>query len=484
MRVSALLDEATLTAGPDPAVTGLTADSRKVRPGCLFAALPGAKHDGRRFIADAVRAGAVAVLGPIGTTVPEGIACIEARNPRRALAIAAARFYAKQPDHIVAVTGTSGKTSTVSFAQQLWTILGERAASLGTLGLVAPGLARGGSLTTADPVALHDDLAQLAADGVTHLAMEASSHGLDQYRLDGVRLRAAAFTSFSHEHLDYHHTMPAYLAAKLRLFEELLPAGATAVLNADMDEFADIAARCKRHGLTVIEFGELAVQLRLMHCEPKHDGQIMIVSAAGHTKNYDLNLVGRFQAMNVLAAAALVVACGAPLDRALAATTQLRGVPGRLEHVATRANGAAIFVDYAHKPQALEAVLDALRAHARCNLVCVFGCGGDRDAAKRPMMGEIATRLADRVIVTDDNPRGEDPGFIRRSILVKAPGATEIAGRREAIFRAVADLEAGDVLIIAGKGHEQGQIVGGVVHPFDDAQVARDAVAAADGARA
>lgn len=484
MRVSALLDDAMLTAGPDVAVTGLTADSRKVRPGDMFAALPGAKHDGRRFIADAVRAGAVAVLGPIGTTAPDGIACIEARNPRRALAIAAARFYGKQPDNVVAVTGTNGKTSTVSFTQQLWTILGRQAASLGTLGLVVPGRTRSGSLTTADPVALHDDLAHLAQDGVTHLAMEASSHGLDQFRLDGVRLRAGAFTSFSHEHLDYHHTMAAYLAAKLRLFEELLPAGATAVLNADMDEFADIATRCKRRGLVVIEFGELAVQLRLMHCEPKAEGQIMIVSAAGRTDNYELRLVGRFQAMNVLAAVALVVACGAPLDRTLAATTELRGVPGRLEHVATRANGAAIYVDYAHKPQALETVLDALRPHARRRLVCVFGCGGDRDAAKRPMMGEIATRLADRVIVTDDNPRSEDPAFIRRSILVKAPGATEIAGRRDAIFHAVAELEAGDVLVIAGKGHEQGQIVGDTVHPFDDATVAREAAAVADGARA
>jgi UDP-N-acetylmuramoyl-L-alanyl-D-glutamate--2,6-diaminopimelate ligase len=484
MQVSALLDDATLSAGPDVAVTGLTADSRKVRPGDVFAALPGARHDGRRFIADAVRAGAVAVLGPVGTTAPSGVACIEARNPRRAFAVAASRFFARQPDTVVAVTGTSGKTSTVSFAQQLWTLLGERAASLGTLGLVTPERTRSGALTTADPATLHADLAQLAADGVTHLAMEASSHGLAQYRLDGVRLRAAAFTSFGHEHLDYHHTMAAYLAAKLRLFDELLPEGATAVLNADMDEFAEVAAHCKRRGLPIIEFGELAVQLRLMHCEPKQDGQIMIVSAAGRTENHDLKLVGRFQAMNVLAAVALVTACGVPLDRALAATARLRGVPGRLEHVATRANGAAIYVDYAHKPQALETVLDALRPHTRARLVCVFGCGGDRDAAKRPMMGEIATRLADRVIVTDDNPRSEDPAFIRRSILVKAPRAREIAGRREAIFQAVAALETGDVLVVAGKGHEQGQIVGDTVHPFDDATVAREAVAAADRGRA
>lgn len=481
MRVSSVIRDATLT-GPDAEIVGMTADSRAVRPGYLFAALPGTKVDGRQFVDEAVAAGASAVLGPRGLSVPGHVARIEADNPRRALALAASRFFGRQPEVVAAITGTNGKTSVASFTRQIWTLLGRPAASLGTLGLVAPGRERPGSLTTPDPIALHDDLAQLARDGIEHLAIEASSHGLDQYRLDGIALRAAAFTNLSHEHLDYHATMGAYRAAKARLFAELLPAGAAAVLNADSPEFAHFAAIARARDQRVIDFGRTARVLRLAAVAPHGHGQTLSLSIEGRSVTVELNLVADFQAMNVLAALGLVVGCGAAWDDALAMVPRLRGVRGRIELVASRRNGAAVYVDYAHKPLALETVLAALRPHARGRLVVVFGCGGDRDTAKRPMMGAIAAKLADRVIVTDDNPRSEEPAAIRRAILAAAPGAREIGGRGQAIAAAVAELCDGDVLVIAGKGHEQGQIVGATVHPFDDATVARNAVDAADGA--
>ena len=483
MRVSSVIREA-VRSGPDAEIVGMTADSRRVRPGYLFAALPGTKTDGSRFVEDAVAAGAVAVLGARGIAVPEGIACIEADNPRRALALAAARFYGRQPRVVAAVTGTNGKTSVASFVRQIWSLLGERAASLGTLGLVAPGRERPGALTTPDPIALHEDLAQLADEAVDHLAIEASSHGLDQFRLDGIALRAAAFTNLTHEHLDYHQTMDAYRAAKSRLFAELMPDDGVAVLNADSPEFHHFTAIAARRGLRVIDFGRAARTIRLVEATLHGHGQTLTLAIDGRAATVELNLVADFQAMNVLAALGLVVACGATWDAALATLPSLQGVRGRIELVASRRNGAAVYVDYAHKPFALETVLTALRPHAHRHLVVVFGCGGDRDTAKRPMMGAIAARLADRVYVTDDNPRSEDPAAIRRAILAAAPGAIEIAGRGQAIAAAVAELRAGDVLVIAGKGHEQGQIVGSIVHPFDDAGVARNAVAAADGAEA
>ncbi len=467
--------------GADPEIAGLTADSRAVRAGYLFAALPGTRHDGSAFIPEAVRCGAVAVLGRQGVDAPANVVRLESDNPRRSLALLAARFYGRQPRTIAAVTGTNGKTSVAAFTRQLWLLLGHPAASLGTLGLIAPHETRAGALTTADPVALHKDLADLASAGVDHLAMEASSHGLDQFRLDGVRVAAAAFTNLTRDHLDYHGSMAAYEAAKQRLFTEVMPQGGVAVLNADIPEFDRLAALCRRRGHRVVSYGCKGHDIRLDRLEPLPDGQRLAVTVDGRPAKIMLPLVAAFQAMNALAALGLVIGCGADVEAAIEALARLDGVPGRMQRAAVRRNGAAVYVDYAHTPDALETVLTSLRPHALRQLVVLFGCGGDRDAGKRPIMGEIAQRLADRVIVTDDNPRSEDPAAIRRQILAACPQAQEIGSRRTAIFKATASLDAGDVLVLAGKGHERGQIVGSTVHPFDDAAVAREAVIAADG---
>jgi UDP-N-acetylmuramoyl-L-alanyl-D-glutamate--2,6-diaminopimelate ligase len=471
-----------------PEILGLTADSRAVRPGFLFAALRGKHGDGRAFIGEALSKGAVAVLtdlreplpapvAPDGTPVP----VIADANPRRRLALLAARFHGAQPATVVAVTGTSGKTSTVAFARQIWTALGVKAASMGTLGIVAPGLERKGALTTPDPVALHADLAALKRLGIEHLAIEASSHGLDQYRLDGIDVAAAGFTNLSRDHLDYHRDMESYLAAKLRLFDQVMPAGRAAVLNADVPEFEVLSAvaRGRRHRL--IAYGRKGADLRLESLRQDPAGIDLTVSAFGAPVSVRLPLAGAFQAHNALCAAGLVIACGAAPGRAIAALEKLAVVPGRIEHVATHPSGAPVYVDYAHKPDALRAVLETLRPLARRRLVVVFGAGGDRDQGKRPQMGAIACGLADRVIVTDDNPRSEDPAAIRRAILAGCPAGAavaEIGDRARAIAAAIADLAAGDVLVIAGKGHEQGQTVGDRVLPFNDAEEARAAVAA------
>jgi len=480
---ASLLTDAELSLRPgsgDPELVALTADSRSVRPGALFAALPGGKADGSDFVAEAIARGAVAVLGPRGLKVPLGIAVLEAENPRRAIALAAARFHARQPETICAVTGTSGKTSVVAFACQIWTTLGRSAASIGTLGIVAPHAARTMALTTPDPISLHANLAVLADTGITNLAIEASSHGLDQFRLDGVVLKAAAFTNLSRDHLDYHSTMEAYLAAKLRLFDTLLPSGGAAIINADSPHADAIAAIARARRLQYIGYGRTAREIRLIDQKLEIDGQTIEIEAFGRRSTLRLPLAGAFQAMNALAALGLTVGSGSEAPWAIQALAQLTGVPGRLERAATRTNGATIYVDYAHKPDALETVLGALRAHTQRELVVVFGCGGDRDRGKRPIMGEIAARLADRSYVTDDNPRSEDPAAIRSQILAHCPGAIEVASRREAIFLATAALRPGDVLVIAGKGHERGQIVGSVTHPFIDVHVARAAVRAAD----
>jgi len=469
----------------DREIRGLTADSRAVERGFLFAALPGSRHDGRAFIAEAVARGAVAVLAPQGTALPEGAgaaALVSDDSPRRRLALMAARFYEVQPRSIAAVTGTNGKTSVASFTRQIWQRLGYRAASLGTLGLVPARPDAPKSLTTPDPVELHRCLAALARDGIDHLAMEASSHGLDQHRLDGVRVTAAAFTNVTRDHLDYHGSMAAYLAAKRRLFAELLAADGTAVLNADDPAAAALAEACAARGLRVMTYGSRGRELRLLRQEPTQDGQRLTLEIDGRRHEVSLLLAGTFQAANVLAALGLVLATGAQtpgtLDHALDVLGGLEGVPGRLESVGRTPRGAEVYVDYAHTPDALQTVLQALRPHTAGRLHVVVGCGGDRDPGKRPMMGEIAARLADAVIVTDDNPRSEDPAAIRRAILAAAPQAEEIGDRGEAIARAVATLSAGDVLVIAGKGHESGQIVGDGVLPFDDRDVARRAIAA------
>jgi UDP-N-acetylmuramoyl-L-alanyl-D-glutamate--2,6-diaminopimelate ligase len=456
-------------------IADLAEDSRAVTPGTLFAALPGSKDDGTRFIAQAVAAGAVAVLAPSGTRAP--VPVIEAAEPRAVLAKLAARFFADQPERIVAVTGTNGKTSVASFARQIFAALGHRAASLGTLGLEAPGLVPVPSLTTPDAITLHRMLAKLSHDGITHLAIEASSHGIAQHRLDGVTLAAAGFTNLTRDHLDYHGSMAAYRAAKTELFDRLLPAGATAVLNDAAPDSVELAAIAQHRGHRLITYGTDRADLALLDRRPRATGQVLSLRLFGAPHEIDLPLAGAFQASNALCALGLAFGAGADLDPALAALAGFAGVRGRLERVGATSDGAPVFVDYAHTPDALETVLMALRPHAKDRLIVVFGCGGDRDPGKRPLMGEIARRLADRAIVTDDNPRTEDAATIRRAVLAGCVGCIEIGDRAEAIRSAVRDLAGGDVLVIAGKGHEQGQIVGSEIRPFDDAEIARAALA-------
>ena len=471
MKLADLVSDATPIdarhAGLD--VTGVSADSRKIRRGDLFVAVNGAKADGLRFVADAVAAGAVAVLAERApdTPLPEGVPLVRVTDSRRALALAAARLFPRQPAIIVAVTGTSGKTSVAAFVRQIWARLGRRAASIGTLGVAGPGVDSYGSLTTPDPVELHRTLERLAAAGITHAAIEASSHGLDQRRLDGVRLAAGAFTNLSRDHLDYHRDLDAYFGAKLRLFETLLPPGGGAVVDADHEHAQAVLIAAQTRGLRVLTVGRRGEDIRLVEAGIDGFAQNLVVQHAGKTFRIRLPLVGEFQIENALVAAGLLVAAGEEAPPVFAALEGLEGAKGRLELVG-RKDGAPIFVDYAHKPDALAKALEALRPYVKHRLVLVFGAGGDRDQGKRPLMGAIAAAQADRVIVTDDNPRSEDPAAIRAAILAAAPGAAEIGDRREAIRRAIAEMKPGDVLLIAGKGHESGQIVGDRVLPFTD----------------
>jgi UDP-N-acetylmuramoyl-L-alanyl-D-glutamate--2,6-diaminopimelate ligase len=457
-------------------IAGVTADSRCVAPGYLFAALPGRHSDGRSFIAEAVSRGAAAVLAPPGTPWPPDAPrrpLLEDPEPRRCLAQLAAALADGQPRVVAAVTGTNGKTSTVEFLRQIWTAGGRAAASLGTLGLIAPGFDPGPGLTTPDPVSLAETLARLARAGIQHAAIEASSHGLDQFRLDGVRLAAAAFTNLTRDHLDYHGTEDAYRAAKLRLFGELLPEGAPAVVASELDaaSLAALAAVARRRRLDLRSVGATGTAIRLMAAIPRPDGQVLSIVADGVRREIALPLPGRFQADNALLAAALAAALGShdALDRLAA----LQGVRGRLELAARLANGAAVYVDYAHTPDALERLLTALRPHTAGRLHVVFGAGGDRDRGKRPLMGAACARFADVAIVTDDNPRSEDPAAIRAAVLAACPGGREIGDRRRAIAEALTGLGSGDVLVVAGKGHEQGQTIGEAVIPFDDVSVVR-----------
>ncbi len=476
MRLSDLLGEGKNTAE----ISGLTSDSREVGPGFLFAALPGVKADGRQFIDSAIQKGANAVLAPKGTKVPEGITLIEDNNPRQRFAQLAARFYERQPDTLVAVTGTNGKTSTVNFCRQIWKAMGLSSASIGTLGVMSDAVTRPGSLTTPDPVTLHHDLAELESSGVTHLAVEASSHGLEQFRLDGVRVKAAAFSNLTRDHLDYHKTMENYLAAKMRLFTELLEPGAPAVINADIPEFEQIAQACKKAGHPVLSFGAKGKDIVLKDRKAMPTRQYLSLQVRGKKYDVELPLAGEYQVFNALCALGLVIAHKPDdhvfIERAVRALEKLEGVRGRLELAAHTASGAAIYVDYAHSPDGIENVLKSLRPHTEGKLHIVFGCGGDRDRGKRPEMAKIAGALADRVIVTDDNPRTEDPTAIRKEVMAGCPSATEIADRAEAIRAAIKGLQKGDVLVIAGKGHEQGQIVGKETKPFDDVTEAKKAV--------
>lgn len=454
--------------GLDPAITGITADSRRVVPGFIFAALAGSRTDGSRFVAEAVAKGAAAVLAAPGVAldVPGNVAVLRAAEPRRALALMAARFYPRQPSTIVAITGTNGKTSIAEFTRQIFAACGRKAASLGTIGVVKPGAAVYGSLTTPDPVTLHRTLQELADEDITHVALEASSHGLDQFRLDGVRLTAGAFNNLGRDHLDYHPTMEAYLAAKLRLWTLLEP-GSPAVINADGPAAAQAIAAARLRGLRVITTGGGRTDVELVEADRDGFGQMLEIGYAARRWVVRLPLIGTYQAGNALVAAALAIACGEAPDRAIVAISQLNGVPGRLEVVAEARGGIAV-VDYAHKPEALEAALSALRPFATSKLICIVGCGGDRDRGKRPIMGRIAAERADVGIITDDNPRSEDPASIRAAMLAGAPGAREIGDRAEAIREGVRLLGPGDVLLVAGKGHETGQIVGDKVHPFSD----------------
>jgi UDP-N-acetylmuramoyl-L-alanyl-D-glutamate--2,6-diaminopimelate ligase len=464
----------------DPSISGVTADSRKVKPGFLFAALPGSNADGAAFAAKAVEAGAAAVISAkdLGLSVPT----IVTPDPRRAYALAAAAFWAAQPQVCVAVTGTNGKTSVANFCRQMFRSAGRASASMGTLGVLAsfpdgrdeqltpPGL------TTPDAADVAELLARLAGMGVTHFAMEASSHGVDQRRLDGVQLQAAGFLNLTQDHLDYHGTMEAYRAAKLRLFETLLPRGGAAVLNADSEAYASFAAAAVSAGQTVLSVGERGQRLRLVERTLLPEGQRLKVEAEGRLFDIRLPLAGGFQASNALVAAGLCRAAGLALDEVFAGLEQLQGAPGRMQRVGTGPRGGDAYVDYAHTPDGLETVLKALRPHVRGKLIVVFGAGGDRDRGKRPIMGRIAAELADVAIVTDDNPRSEDPAAIRAEVLAGAPGAQEIGDRRAAIRAGVAQLEDGDILVVAGKGHEQGQTIAGVTHPFDDVYETADAL--------
>jgi len=459
-------------------VKGLAVDSRVVKPGDLFFALAGHKTDGARFIDAAIAAGAVAVAGDHAPQDDGRVPFVKPPNPRRALALAAAKFYPRQPATIAAVTGTSGKTSVAAFTRQIWLRLGYASASIGTIGLVSEKRTVYGSLTTPDPIALHRQLDEIARDGVTHLAFEASSHGLDQFRLDGVRIAAGGFTNLTRDHMDYHPDVAHYLAAKLRLFRDLVEAGGVAVISADHEHSQAVIDAARARGLRIVTVGSkgdgAGEGIRLVEAAIDGFAQKLKLDHRGRKVSIRLPLVGEFQIENALVAAGLAISTGSDADTVFAALEHLEGAKGRLERVGER-NGAPIFVDYAHKPDALAKALQALRPYARRKLVVVFGAGGDRDAGKRPLMGAIASEHADHVIITDDNPRSENPDAIRAAILSAAKGAIDIGDRASAIRSAIDELEPGDALLIAGKGHETGQIVGDRTLPFSD----HDAVAAA-----
>jgi UDP-N-acetylmuramoyl-L-alanyl-D-glutamate--2,6-diaminopimelate ligase len=463
-------------------IGGLAVDSRAVKPGDVFFALAGHKTDGARFIEAAIAAGAMAVAGEQASASPCSVPFVATPNARLALSLAAAKFFSLQPATIAAVTGTSGKTSVAAFTREIWASLGHISASIGTIGLVSPKGTVYGSLTTPDPIALHRQLDEIAREGVTHLAFEASSHGLDQYRLDGVRIAAGGFTNLSRDHMDYHPDVAHYLAAKLRLFRELIPPDGAAVIFADHDCSAQVCEAARARGLRILAVGGegdgAGEGIRLTAAEIDGFAQKLVLEHRGRRFAVRLPLVGHFQIENALVAAGLAIATGSEADQVFASLEKLEGAKGRLERVGER-NGAQIFVDYAHKPDALAKALQALRPYARRRLIVVFGAGGDRDAGKRPLMGAIAAEHADHVIITDDNPRSEKPEAIRAAILAAAKGASEIGDRAQAIRAAIDDLEPGDALLIAGKGHETGQIIGDRVLPFSD----HEAVAAALAAR-
>lgn len=456
-------------------VTGFAIDHRKVAPGTVFGAFAGARFNGEDFIPDAVSSGAVAVVSRPEVRI-EGAVHIPAAEPRREFARLAARFFQPFPDTLVAVTGTNGKTSSVELTRQLWRMAGHPSASIGTLGVTTSDDQVTTGLTTPDIVTFLSNMAGLERMGITHASFEASSHGLSQYRTEGLPVAAAAFTNLSRDHLDYHETMDAYFEAKMRLFEDVLEPGASAVVWSDDPKSAEVVGRCKARGLRVLSVGAKGETLKLLARETTQLGQKLTIEAGGKSHVVNLALIGAYQAANALTAAGLAIATGGDVAQILGNLARVHPVRGRLERAVITQKGAPVYVDYAHTADAIESACQALRPHAK-RLIIVIGAGGDRDRGKRAGMGAVAARLADRVIVTDDNPRSEDPAAIRRAILAGAPAAEEIAGRREAIRRALAEAKAGDIVLIAGKGHEQGQIVGDKVLPFDDVNVAREEAA-------
>ncbi|HEV7693770.1 MAG TPA: UDP-N-acetylmuramoyl-L-alanyl-D-glutamate--2,6-diaminopimelate ligase [Hyphomonadaceae bacterium] len=478
MKLDKLIPDAPADAG-SVEIKGLTADSRKVKPGFLFAALQGVAKDGREYIDGAILSGASAILTD-DRAGSWSVPAVLSNEPRLALAKASAAFYPNQPAVVAAVTGTNGKSSTVDFLRQIWAGMGRKAASMGTLGAIGPSGSVDLGHTTPDPVAIHETLDKLAREGVTHLAMEASSHGLSQYRLDAVKLSAGAFTNLTQDHLDYHKDFEDYRRAKMRLFTELLPKGQPAVINADSPELETFQAAAKAAGLKPFTVGWRGRDLRISEALPRGTGQDLVIQwgdDGANERTVHLPLIGEFQALNALCAAGIALSLGDDVNAILDGLGKLNGVHGRLELVGQTAAKAPVFVDYAHTPDGLNVLLRAARPHVRGKLIVVFGCGGDRDATKRPIMGDVARRLADEVIVTDDNPRSEEPAKIRAAIKKGAPDASEIGDRASAIFEGIKRLKAGDALLIAGKGHETGQIVKGVTIPFSDFDVARKALA-------
>ena len=471
MRLRDLADVAS-----DSEVTGFALDHRNVAPGSVFGAFTGAVFNGEDFIGQAVERGAVAVVARPEAPSSE-VPLLADPEPRRLFAELAAKFYAPFPETAVAVTGTNGKTSTVEMTRQMWRMSGHRSASIGTLGVTTSDDQVSTGLTTPDIVTFLNNMAGLQRMGISHVAYEASSHGLDQHRAEGVPLAAAAFTNFSRDHLDYHETMDAYFEAKMRLFEALLAPGKPAVIWTDDSKSTEVIGRCSRRGHEVMTVGRKGETIRLVEQSPTALGQKLLLEHGGKQHRLALPLIGAYQAANVLTAAGLVLATGGKWDSTFSAMQRVAPVRGRLERAVISRGGVPVYVDYAHTPDALEAAIAALRPHVDGRLITVFGAGGDRDQGKRPEMGRVATELSDVVIVTDDNPRSEDPAVIRSAIMAGAPGATEIGGRREAIAEAIRIAREGDIVLVAGKGHETGQIIGDKVLPFDDALVARECAA-------
>ena len=477
MKLTTLLkDKAT---GRDVEITGLTADSRAVKAGFLFAALPGTQVDGAKFIDAAIKAGAVAILcRPDAVGQDDNVVWISDPVPARLFAYIVGRFFDRQPETIAAVTGTNGKTSVASFTQQIWDHMGYKAGMIGTLGVSGPGISRETGMTTPDPVTLQAAMSDLCDCGVEHVVFEASSHGLAQYRLDGINVSVAAFTNITRDHFDYHGTAENYFYAKARLFGEVMKPGSVAVLNGDSPAVMEVADICWARAIRVITVGHHAGDIRLLRQRTSELGQEITIHYKSGIYDLTLPLIGDFQAMNALMAVGLVIGSGGDVEKAFKALSYLKAVPGRMEQAGRHGSGARVYVDYAHTPDALEVVLKAIRPHVKGKLSLVFGCGGDRDSGKRKIMGGIAAEYADRLYVTDDNPRSEDPAVIRSQVMEGCPDALEIPDRAVAIQTAVDALEKGDILLVAGKGHEQGQIIGDTVRPFDDKSEIRSALAA------